>query len=169
MRFCSPAGAGGRNAVDRFRGRKGNSASPDLQVAARPGAASKRARWQEAAWTFPLPFYALRTRRATSNRSLLEVVGVFDGWCELEIVVVDDGSTDGNRRRPWKHFRTAIGRCVLRHADPCGQSLAVRSGVRAARADVVATLDGDGQNDPRISPGCGRSWRPPPGTLTFIW
>jgi dolichol-phosphate mannosyltransferase len=40
----------------------------------------------------------------------------------------------------------------LRHGETCGQSAAVRSGVRAARAPIVATLDGDGQNDPAFIP-----------------
>jgi glycosyltransferase involved in cell wall biosynthesis len=40
----------------------------------------------------------------------------------------------------------------IRHAQGCGQSAAVRSGVAAARAPIVATLDGDGQNDPAYLP-----------------
>lgn len=70
----------------------------------------------------------------------------------FEIVYVDDGSTDATGRelstlkacRPWLR--------ALRHAQSCGQSAAVRSGVRAARAPVVVTLDGDGQNDPAFIP-----------------
>jgi dolichol-phosphate mannosyltransferase len=38
----------------------------------------------------------------------------------------------------------------VRHEQSCGQSAAVRSGVRAARAPLVATLDGDGQNNPEF-------------------
>src|SRR3954453_17052959 len=40
----------------------------------------------------------------------------------------------------------------IRHAASCGQSAAVRSGVRAARGAIVVTLDGDGQNDPAFLP-----------------
>ena len=46
--------------------------------------------------------------------------------------------------RPWL-------RCI-RHAQSCGQSAAVRTGVRAARAPIVVTIDGDGQNDPAYIP-----------------
>jgi dolichol-phosphate mannosyltransferase len=46
--------------------------------------------------------------------------------------------------RPWLR--------QLRHAQSCGQSAAVRSGVIAARAAIVVTLDGDGQNDPAFIP-----------------
>ncbi len=40
----------------------------------------------------------------------------------------------------------------IRHAQSCGQSAAVRTGVAAARAPIVVTLDGDGQNDPAFIP-----------------
>ena len=41
---------------------------------------------------------------------------------------------------------------LLRHTRSCGQSAAIRTGVRAARAAWIATLDGDGQNDPADIP-----------------
>src|SRR5580693_4197485 len=70
----------------------------------------------------------------------------------FEIVYVDDGSQDATAdelrglmaQHPWLR--------QIRHAQACGQSAAVRSGVAAARAPVVATLDGDGQNDPAYLP-----------------
>src|SRR5437763_16196349 len=40
----------------------------------------------------------------------------------------------------------------IKHAKSCGQSAAVRTGVAHARAPVVVTLDGDGQNDPAFIP-----------------
>lgn len=70
----------------------------------------------------------------------------------FEIVYVNDGSSDGTpaallelaSTRPWLR--------IVTHAQSCGQSAAVRSGVRHARAPIVATLDGDGQNDPAFLP-----------------
>jgi dolichol-phosphate mannosyltransferase len=70
----------------------------------------------------------------------------------FEILYVNDGSRDGTEQelrglmtlRPWLR--------QLRHAQSCGQSAAVRSGVIAARAAIVVTLDGDGQNDPAFIP-----------------
>lgn len=68
----------------------------------------------------------------------------------FEIVVVDDASTDGTaevlRRLPHPALRAVF------HRFNCGQSAAVASGFRAARGEWVATLDGDGQNDPADLP-----------------
>jgi dolichol-phosphate mannosyltransferase len=71
---------------------------------------------------------------------------------DFEIVYVDDGSTDATAAE----LRTLMGRHtglrVIAHARSCGQSAAIRTGVAAARAPIVATLDGDGQNDPAFIP-----------------
>jgi dolichol-phosphate mannosyltransferase len=45
----------------------------------------------------------------------------------------------------------------VRHKESCGQSAAVRTGVGAARANVIVTIDGDGQNDPRFIPALLRA------------
>lgn len=70
----------------------------------------------------------------------------------FEIVYVNDGSTDATEaellalaaKRP--HLRQ------IRHGTSCGQSAAIRTGVQNARGPLVATLDGDGQNDPAFIP-----------------
>ena len=64
-----------------------------------------------------------------------------------EIIYVDDGSGDDTPDR----LREA-GVIVRRHRTGCGQSAAIVTGVRAARGEWVATLDGDGQNDPADIP-----------------
>ena len=83
---------------------------------------------------------------------LAEIAAALDGRWAFEVVYVDDGSTDGSadelaRLRtlhPWLR--------QVRHAKSCGQSSAVRTGVQAARGEMVATIDGDGQNDPAFIP-----------------
>lgn len=65
-----------------------------------------------------------------------------------EIVYVDDGSSDGTAAA----LRAAPGIRHFRHRASCGQSAAVVTGVKAARGRWVATLDGDGQNDPADIP-----------------
>lgn len=67
----------------------------------------------------------------------------------FELFIVDDGSTDGT---PRLLPRLAREHDFLRHAAHArsrGKSAAIMTGVRAARAPVIATIDGDGQNDPR--------------------
>lgn len=69
-----------------------------------------------------------------------------------EIIYVDDGSTDetatilANLRASYPALR------VLRHARSGGQSAAIRTGILAARGEIIATLDGDGQNNPAFLP-----------------
>lgn len=65
-----------------------------------------------------------------------------------EIVYVDDGSRDGTDAALAEAMDRVPQLLVLRHARSCGQSAALLTGIRAARAEWIVTLDGDGQNDP---------------------
>lgn len=71
------------------------------------------------------------------------------GW---ELLYVDDGSDDGTR----DELRQAQAACtqlrILQHTQRSGQSSALLTGVRAAQAPWIITLDGDGQNDPADIP-----------------
>jgi dolichol-phosphate mannosyltransferase len=81
-----------------------------------------------------------------------EISAALASGTRFEIVYVDDGSSDATPAeisslmtdRPWLR--------QIRHAVSCGQSAAIRTGVRHARAPIVVTLDGDGQNDPAFIP-----------------
>jgi dolichol-phosphate mannosyltransferase len=81
-----------------------------------------------------------------------EIAAALDGRWVYEIVYVDDGSSDATAER----LAAMMARCrnvrQIRHEKSSGQSAAVRTGVRAARGKIVATLDGDGQNNPAFLP-----------------
>ena len=70
----------------------------------------------------------------------------------FEIVYVDDGSTDGTLAA-LRALKAQVPELrVIRHLTQSGQSTAIRNGVKAARGAWIATLDGDGQNDPADIP-----------------
>ena len=71
---------------------------------------------------------------------------------DFEIVYVDDGSGDATGEELAQLSAARPYLRHVRHARSCGQSSAVTTGVLAARAPIVATLDGDGQNDPQFIP-----------------
>jgi len=81
-----------------------------------------------------------------------EIAAALDGQWNYEIIYVNDGSTDATAERLKAVMAERSNLRQLRHAVSSGQSAAVRSGVRAARGAVVATLDGDGQNNPAFLP-----------------
>jgi dolichol-phosphate mannosyltransferase len=81
-----------------------------------------------------------------------EIAAVMAKRGAYEAIFVNDGSRDTTEsvlrklaaKRPWLR--------QVKHAESCGQSAALRTGVVAARAPVIVTLDGDGQNDPAFIP-----------------
>jgi dolichol-phosphate mannosyltransferase len=81
-----------------------------------------------------------------------EIVAALEGRWAYEIIYVDDGSTDATGERLVSVMKQRANLRQLRHAASAGQSAAVRTGVRAARGAIVATLDGDGQNNAAFLP-----------------
>ena len=97
-----------------------------------------------------------------------EICERLEGKLEYEIIVVNDGSDDGtaavlqscrSRHDPVR---------VLQHRHRCGQSAAISSGVCAASAALVATLDGDGQNDPADILRLYRAMQEAPGHVMLV-
>ncbi len=81
-----------------------------------------------------------------------EIVAALRGRTAFEIVYVDDCSRDATLERLKQLQSHTPELRVVRHLSNSGQSTAIRNGVKAARADWIATLDGDGQNDPADIP-----------------
>jgi dolichol-phosphate mannosyltransferase len=83
---------------------------------------------------------------------LTEIATALRGKADFEIVYVDDSSKDDSfavlkaAKAQFPELR------VLRHLQQSGQSTALRTGIKAARGAWIATLDGDGQNDPADIP-----------------
>jgi dolichol-phosphate mannosyltransferase len=94
----------------------------------------------------------VRNEAANIAPLVAEIQAALEGICAYEIVYVDDGSTDATAAEILWLTRQAPQLRLLRHAQSCGQSAAIRTGVRAAQAAWIATLDGDGQNDPADIP-----------------
>ena len=90
---------------------------------------------------------------AENLASLLEeIVRTLDGHYEYEIVYVDDGSTDETLPGLVALQQSFPRLRILRHRQGCDQSTALLTGIRAAQGATIATLDGDGQNDPADIP-----------------
>jgi len=81
-----------------------------------------------------------------------ELTAALTGLQPFEVVFVDDGSTDATADRLTALSATHPALRLLRHDRRCGKTAALRTGIAAARAEWIATMDGDGQNDPADIP-----------------
>ena len=82
-----------------------------------------------------------------------ETQAALSALAPFEIIFVDDGSTDATAAAVQAARDSGIPEIrLLQHSQRCGQSSAVHTGIRAARSEWIATLDGDGQNDPADIP-----------------
>jgi len=97
-----------------------------------------------------------------------EIRRALEGRIDYEIVYVDDGSGDPTameiRRLAGEFQRLRL----VRHRTGCGQSMAILSGVKAARAGWIATLDADGQNDPADIPALWEIARSAPASPPLL-
>lgn len=102
---------------------------------------------------------------------LNEICAALRGRVAFEVLFVDDASTDGTVAALLAAKAASPELRVLKHKKNSGQSRAVRTGVIAARGRLVATLDGDGQNDPADIPALLEVWKneiAKPGQLGLV-
>ena len=88
-----------------------------------------------------------------------EIEAALTGVAAFEAVFVDDASSDDTAVVLKRYAQAHPWLVVLHHRNNCGQSTAVRTGFLHARAPIVATLDGDGQNPPADLPAVLARWR----------
>jgi dolichol-phosphate mannosyltransferase len=93
---------------------------------------------------------------------IAEIEAALTGKISFEIVYVDDGSTDDTPRQLAEAATAKPHLRVVRHRESCGQSQAIATAVKRARAPVIAMLDGDGQNDPADIPNLYARWQAEP-------
>ncbi len=90
---------------------------------------------------------------AENIKSLLnEIVAAMPSGLNYEIIYVDDGSQDQTLEVLQQAALRIPHLRILKHPQSGGQSAAIHTGVLAARYPLIATLDGDGQNDPADIP-----------------
>jgi len=99
----------------------------------------------------------VRNEAGNIGALVAEIATALSGQWPFELIYVDDGSSDGTAVELDRLKSQHAWLRRLRHRQSCGQSAAVCSGVAAARAPVVVTLDGDGQNDPAFIPALVRT------------
>ena len=81
-----------------------------------------------------------------------EITTALRGVVPFEIIYVDDHSRD-DTLEVLRALKAEVPELrVIHHVTQSGQSTAIRSGIKAARGEWIATLDGDGQNDPADIP-----------------
>lgn len=104
--------------------------------------------------TAPTVSVVIPARNEAGN--ILALLDGIDAACapvtRYEVIVVDDGSTDGMGDLVARRMKTHPNLRLLRHMNSAGQSAAVHSGAGAARGAIICTLDGDGQNPPEELP-----------------
>jgi dolichol-phosphate mannosyltransferase len=88
---------------------------------------------------------------------VMEIAKALNGQWPFEVIYVDDGSSDATGAELEQLMTQHAWLRRVRHRQSCGQSAAVRTGVVTARAPIVVTLDGDGQNNPAFIPALIRA------------
>lgn len=90
----------------------------------------------------------VKNEAANIEPLIREILAATANLADCEVIYVDDGSNDATLVELKRMTESAPQLRILRHRESCGQSTAITTGVLAASHAWIATLDGDGQNDP---------------------
>lgn len=106
--------------------------------------------YREPAYSIVIPFF---NEAKNAPALLIEVSEVMQRLARpYELILVDDGSTDDTHGMLVAHLDGCARKRVVQLASNHGQAFALFTGIQVARAPIVITLDGDGQNDPADIP-----------------
>ena len=97
-----------------------------------------------------------------------EIQATLNNIVSYEMIFIDDCSDDGTFEELIMIKNKVKTLRVLSHKRRSGQSAAVRSGVKAARGTLVATLDGDGQNNPSDIPSLLAAYEDPTNVASNV-
>lgn len=86
------------------------------------------------------------------NPLLNEIISALQNFSDYEIIYINDGSSDNTLNVLKTAQQTIPNLRVFHHEKSCGQSAAIYTGIKAAKFPIIATLDGDGQNNPADIP-----------------
>ena len=98
----------------------------------------------------------MHNEAGNAEQLISEIASALEGRA-FEMVITDDASTDDTRAVLAGLKATYPQLRVLSHRNNAGQSRALRTAIQHARAPIIGTLDGDGQNDPADLPALYRS------------
>ncbi|UJF17375.1 glycosyltransferase family 2 protein [Vibrio sp. SS-MA-C1-2] len=94
-----------------------------------------------------------KNEQGNIGQLITEINSAIKDITEFEIVITDDGSTDGTVDEAFSTAKElACALQIVKHKFSCGQSTAVHSAVKSARGTIIVTLDADGQNNPADIP-----------------
>ena len=96
-----------------------------------------------------------------------EIAAAF-GDRSYEMIFVNDASKDDTQAQLTALKGAFPQLRVLAHRKNSGQSRAIRSGILEARAPIIVTLDGDGQNDPADAPRLAERLKASPRELALV-
>lgn len=110
----------------------------------------------------------IKNEEANIKPLINEIITALSSEDSFEIIYIDDGSNDNSLKILNSLKQTIPFLRIIQHAESCGQSAAIRSGVHYAKHGIIVTLDGDGQNVPSDIPALVKLLRQAPDNVAMV-